>query len=96
MALPHSTSIDYWWSSLLGQPVEILLPERVRAWFVAWTQGYRAAPRVRAMGAGRELELLWADGAQLPRSTMMNRPCAVTAGYASGVSSRMESVTVTL
>src|SRR4051812_46765403 len=40
---------------LLGQPVELLLPERFRGTHVRHRQGYTAAPRIRPMGANLEL-----------------------------------------
>src|SRR3712207_5626509 len=40
---------------LLGQPIEILVPERFRQGHVAYRDQYIADPRTRPMGHGREL-----------------------------------------
>lgn len=51
-------------AELLGQPVEILVPHSVRAHHVPLRQGYQAAPAVRPMGSGRELEAQRKDGSR--------------------------------
>lgn len=51
---------------LLGQELEILLPERFRAGHIAHRDGYFAEPRVRAMGAGMELAGRRKDGTEFP------------------------------
>jgi PAS domain S-box-containing protein len=51
---------------LLGQELEILLPERFRHAHVAHRDGYFAEPRVRAMGAGMELAGRRKDGTEFP------------------------------
>jgi diguanylate cyclase (GGDEF)-like protein/PAS domain S-box-containing protein len=51
---------------LIGQPVELLLPQRYHGGHVALRQGYTQAPRVREMGKDR---LLWAvtkQGREVP------------------------------
>lgn len=40
---------------LLGQPVETLIPDRYRSGHVHFRKDYTDAPRLRPMGAGREL-----------------------------------------
>jgi PAS domain S-box-containing protein len=51
---------------LLGQPLEILMPERFRARHLDHRTGYAQAPRTRPMGMGLELSGLRKDGAEFP------------------------------
>jgi PAS domain S-box-containing protein len=51
---------------LLGQELEILLPERFRTAHVSHRRGYFSEPRVRAMGAGMELAGRRKDGSEFP------------------------------
>ena len=51
---------------LVGQPVETLLPERLRQVHVAHRHAYRAQPRTRAMGMGLELHGRRKDGSEFP------------------------------
>jgi two-component system, cell cycle sensor histidine kinase and response regulator CckA len=51
---------------LVGQPVELLVPEGVRADHPARRAGYMASPRVRAMGDGLELAGRRRDGSTFP------------------------------
>lgn len=51
---------------LIGQPIEILLPQRFRGHHAALRSGYHDAPTARAMGMGRELFGRRKDGAQFP------------------------------
>ena len=53
-------------SELDGQPIEILLPENVRAVHVSHRSNYMANPRVRPMGAGYELTGVRRDGQSFP------------------------------
>ncbi|HYA59321.1 MAG TPA: PAS domain S-box protein [Burkholderiaceae bacterium] len=49
---------------LLGQPVEMLLPESLRAAHVGHRKGYLQAPTVRPMGQGRDLKGRRRDGSE--------------------------------
>ncbi len=51
---------------LVGQPVEILLPERFRPAHAGHREAYALQPRVRAMGAGLELFARRKDGSEIP------------------------------
>lgn len=51
---------------LLGQPVEILIPEPFRSRHPAHREGYSADPHLRSMGVGLELYALRKDGTQFP------------------------------
>jgi sigma-B regulation protein RsbU (phosphoserine phosphatase) len=51
---------------LLGQNVEVLLPQRVRDRHVKKRAAYFSHPRVRPMGAGRELYARRKDGTEFP------------------------------
>ena len=51
---------------LIGQPVETLVPERLRDVHGEHRAAYAASPRVRQMGHGRDLAGRRADGAEFP------------------------------
>lgn len=55
-------------AALVGQPIEMLVPERFRDRHVGHRTGYVAAPRTRAMGAGTSLDLRGRrrDGSEFP------------------------------
>ncbi|HEU5319726.1 MAG TPA: PAS domain S-box protein, partial [Methylomirabilota bacterium] len=53
-------------SDLLGQPLEVLLPERAHRSHVAHRTGYFAEPRVRPMGMGLDLAGRRKDGTEVP------------------------------
>jgi PAS domain S-box-containing protein len=53
-------------AELLGQAVEMLVPERFRAAHPGFRDGYFREPRVRPMGEGRELLGLRKDGSTFP------------------------------
>ncbi len=53
-------------SELLGEPLEILLPERIRRGHVEHRTGYFAEPRARPMGIGLDLSGRRKDGTEFP------------------------------
>jgi PAS domain S-box-containing protein len=53
-------------AAAIGQPVELLLPPRLRAQHVPQRGAYLNAPRLRPMGRGLELLGLRADGSEFP------------------------------
>jgi PAS domain S-box-containing protein len=57
---------DYAREELLGQPVEVLVPERFRESHGSFRAGYFADPRTRPMGAGLELCGRCRDGNEFP------------------------------
>ncbi|WP_096458546.1 PAS domain S-box protein [Sulfurifustis variabilis] len=57
---------------VIGQPVELLVPERSRALHPDQRRGFFADPRARTMGAGRELYGRRKDGRQVPVEIGLN------------------------
>ena len=57
---------------LLGQPVELLVPERFRAQHSTLRANFFASPSVRAMGAGRDLFGVRKDGTEFPIEIGLN------------------------
>ncbi len=53
-------------ASLIGKPVESLMPERFRSGHLGHRSAFTAHPSIRAMGSGLELVALCADGSELP------------------------------
>jgi len=51
---------------LIGRPIELLIPDRLRAQHPGYRKDYFAAPNVRTMGAGRELFGRRKDGREVP------------------------------
>lgn len=51
---------------LLGQPVEVLVPDAVRSAHPVHRSAYGSDPRPRPMGVGLELRLVVADGTEVP------------------------------
>ncbi|MBI4492245.1 MAG: EAL domain-containing protein [Chloroflexi bacterium] len=58
---------------LLGQPIEALLPERLRAAHVGHRTAYAAAPSARQIGRGRELVGQRKDGSEFPIELTLSR-----------------------
>ena len=58
------TFFGYTRHELIGQPVEILVPERYRSAHIGFRQVYLAAPVSRTMGMGRDLYGLRKDGTE--------------------------------
>lgn len=59
-------------SELIGQPVELLIPDRVRAIHLGHSERYFSAPKTRPMGAGVELSARRKDGAEFPADISLN------------------------
>jgi formate hydrogenlyase transcriptional activator len=57
---------------LIGQSVEILLPDALRAVHPTHRQGFHAAPQARPMGNGRELYGRRRDGSEFPIEIALN------------------------
>jgi rsbT co-antagonist protein RsbR len=57
---------------LIGQSVEVLVPERVRSAHPGHRAGFFADPRARAMGAGRDLYGVHKDNHQIPVEIGLN------------------------
>jgi sigma-B regulation protein RsbU (phosphoserine phosphatase) len=60
------TFFDYTRDELIGQPLEMLVPERFRSAHIGYRQAYLAAPVSRSMGVGRDLYGLRKDGTEFP------------------------------
>ena len=57
---------------LLGQPIEILVPERFRGQHAAHREGFFANPQIRSMGVGRDLHGLRKNGTEVPVEIGLN------------------------
>jgi PAS domain S-box-containing protein len=66
------TLFGYPHSSLLGQPVEMLLPERYRAVHPDHRAHYATAPRTRAMGSQFALSARRSDGEEFPVDVVLS------------------------
>jgi len=65
-------SFGYARAELLGQPVELLIPERFRPSHPAKRQAYGGQPKRRPMGAGLELSARRKDGSEIPVDIMLS------------------------
>jgi PAS domain S-box-containing protein len=59
-------------NELIGQPVEVLLPEALQSIHAAHRWGYSSESETRPMGAGRELFGRRKDGSQIPVEIRLN------------------------
>src|SRR4029453_13151974 len=57
---------------LLGHPVEMLVPERLRKQHAQYRAGFFANPKARAMGVGRDLFGQRKDGSEFPVEIGLN------------------------
>lgn len=57
---------------LIGQPIEILVPERFRGNHRSFRSGYLSDPQPRPMGVGRELFACRSDGSEFPVEIGLN------------------------
>ncbi len=57
---------------LIGQPIEVLLPDRLKADHVRHRAGYLIEPHARPMGAGLELSGKRKDGSEFPVDIMLS------------------------
>src|SRR4029453_14699886 len=71
---------DYPRAELLGQSLEILLPERIRQGHVGQRAGYFAEPRVRPMGIGLDLAGRRRDGTEFPVEISLSHVVSAEAG----------------
>lgn len=71
---------------LIGQNVDILVPNNVRGRHEAHRAAYMAEPKLRSMGAGLDLRAVRADGTEFP--------VAVSLGFADTESGRMVIATI--
>jgi PAS domain S-box-containing protein len=60
------TLFGYAKQELIGKPIEVLVPARLRTMHLGHRTGFFAEPRVRAMGEGRDLFALHKDGHEFP------------------------------
>ncbi len=63
----HLTELfGYSESELIGQPIEVLLPQRIRASHPGKVRSFFNSPSARPMGAGRDLYAMRQDGSEFP------------------------------
>src|ERR1043165_4807699 len=66
------TLFGYARAELIGKPIEILLPERLRAKHADFRTQYFRTPVTRRMGAGRRLRGLRKDGSEFPAEVSLS------------------------
>lgn len=69
-------------AELLGEPLEILLPQRARRDHVAHPTGYFAEPRIRPMGIGLDLSGRRNDGTEFPVEISLSHVKSAEGGIA--------------
>lgn len=67
-----ATLLGYSADQLVGQPVELLVPDAARATHVAKRQGFQDSPSERDMGSGRKLSARRRNGTDLPVDISLN------------------------
>ena len=73
LANPHAEkTFGYRHNELLGQPVEMLVPERFRQVHPTHRASYAAQPHARPMGAGLDLCGRRKDGSEFPADIMLS------------------------
>ena len=70
---------------LLGQPIEQLLPERLREVHVTHRESFASAPTLRPMGPGLELTARRSDGSEFPVEISLSPIATSTATFVSSV-----------
>ncbi|MDX6499547.1 MAG: hypothetical protein QOG23_2807 [Blastocatellia bacterium] len=65
-------SFGYSRDELLGQTIEMLVPERFRGNHLGYRNGFMAEPSTRSMGTGRDLYGLRKDGSEFPVEIGLN------------------------
>lgn len=63
---------NYSRAALIGQPVDILVPERARVSHVSYREGFLVTPLPRPMGVGRDLFARRSDGSEFPVEIGLN------------------------
>ncbi len=66
---------------LVGQNIEMLVPERFRGKHAAYREGYFEQPKTRPMGGGRDLFGLRKDGTEIPVEIGLNPITAVEGAF---------------
>ena len=75
--------LGYRRDELIGRPIELLVPERLRGNHPAHRAGYGADPRTRSMGAGLDLAARKKDGSEFPAEISLSRVRVGEATYTS-------------
>jgi two-component system sensor histidine kinase/response regulator len=78
---------------LVGQPVEVLVPERLRSTHPAHRRGFHAAPSIRSMGRALELSAVRKDGTEFPVEISLS-PLPEVQGRGRLVCSSLRDITV--